>query len=130
MANWAIKQVLPTVKSFQLQPEATYLLVGCLGGLGRSLTTWMMERGAKHFAFLSRSGSDNPKAADLIASIESRQVTAKVIRGDVTSKADVESAIEKLNKRYPIRGVVQAAMVLDVCSDTGSYTNQFRAYNR
>lgn len=107
-------QVLPTVNPFRLQPDATYLLVGCLGGLGRSLTTWMIERGAKHFAFLSRSGTENPKAADLIASIEARQVTATVVRGDVTVKEDVEMAIEKLDKRYPIRGVVQAAMVLNV----------------
>lgn len=102
------------MNSIRLQPNATYLLVGCLGGLGRSLTTWMIERGAKHFTFLSRSGIDNPKAANLIASIEAQGVIATVIRGDVTVKEDVQMCIERLDKKYPIRGVVQAAMVLDV----------------
>ncbi|GAB0137274.1 t1pks [Epichloe bromicola] len=48
----------------------SYLLIGCLGGLGRSLTTWMIARGAKNFIFLSRSGADKPEAAALVADLE------------------------------------------------------------
>ncbi|CVK99497.1 uncharacterized protein FMAN_02337 [Fusarium mangiferae] len=39
----------------QLDGSATYLLVGGLGGLGRALSVWMVERGARNLVFLSRS---------------------------------------------------------------------------
>lgn len=100
----------------KFQANATYLLVGCLGGLGRSLTTWMMQRGARRFAFLSRSGTDSEQAASLVKDIEATGVAMEVFRGDVTIMADVERAVASISLEYPICGVVQAAMVLRVCS--------------
>ncbi|KAF8462360.1 hypothetical protein BDZ91DRAFT_662290 [Kalaharituber pfeilii] len=90
--------------------NAAYLLVGCLGGLGRSLSRWMASRGARHFLFLSRSGTDNPDAADLVTELESIGCEVQVTRGDVCNYDDVEKAI--LSSECPIKGVVQAAMVL------------------
>lgn len=98
----------------RFQPDVTYLLVGCLGGLGRSLTSWMMESGARRFAFLSRSGADAPSAAKLVADIEAAGAIVQVLRGDATSRADVERAVAAISKAHPIRGVVHAAMVLRV----------------
>ncbi|EHK97750.1 putative Phthiocerol synthesis polyketide synthase type I PpsC [Glarea lozoyensis 74030] len=43
------------VPKLKLNPDAGYLLVGGLGGLGRAVSTWMVERGARHLIFLSRS---------------------------------------------------------------------------
>ncbi|CAG5181935.1 uncharacterized protein ALTATR162_LOCUS9909 [Alternaria atra] len=94
-------------------PDACYLLVGCLGGLGRSLTTWMIERGARHLAFISRSGSDKPEAAELVESLRADGVTADVYRGDASSLADVQDVVATVSKTRPIRGVVHAAMVLN-----------------
>ncbi|KAI1090751.1 hypothetical protein F5B19DRAFT_306371 [Rostrohypoxylon terebratum] len=51
--------------------EKVCLLVGCFGGLGRSLSRWMATRGARNFVFLSRSGCDKPDAADLVLSLRS-----------------------------------------------------------
>ncbi|THC98937.1 hypothetical protein EYZ11_001574 [Aspergillus tanneri] len=48
-------KIIPQLPSVTFSPNASYLLIGCLGGLGRSLTRFMMERSAKHFAFVSRS---------------------------------------------------------------------------
>lgn len=56
-------QIQPEAEQLQFSADATYLLVGCLGGLGRSLTSWMMDRGARDFVLLSRSGADKPEAA-------------------------------------------------------------------
>lgn len=97
------------------QANATYLLVGCLGGLGRSLTSWMIKRGARRFAFLSRSGTDSEQAASLVKDIEAKGAVVQVFRGDVTILADVERAVASVPREYPICGVVQAAMVLRVC---------------
>lgn len=107
-------QVLPSRTSFRFREDATYLLVGCLGGLGRSLTSWMRARGAKRFAFLSRSGTDSKQAAILVQDIEAAGIDCQVIRGDVTSQKDVADALKSIPSRFPVRGVVHAAMVLRV----------------
>ncbi|KAK6859116.1 hypothetical protein PG995_004969 [Apiospora arundinis] len=91
--------------------NASYLLIGCLGGLGRSLTMWMISRGARNFVFLSRSGADKPEAAALAADLRKMAgVTIQIVRGDVTKRQDVAAAIAEA--KHPIKGVVQAAMVL------------------
>ena len=88
--------------------------MGCLGGLGRSLTSWMMERGAKRFAFMSRSGADKPEAAQLVSSIEKRGAFVQVFRADASNYNDVEQVVSAISAAYPLRGVVHAAMVLQV----------------
>lgn len=101
-------------KSLHFSDHATYLLVGCLGGLGRSLSSWMIEKGARRLAFLSRSGTDNSAAAELVASVRRSGANVQVLRADVTSKAEVQAALETVDPRFPIRGVVNAAAVLKV----------------
>ncbi|KAG8412859.1 hypothetical protein J3459_013734 [Metarhizium acridum] len=46
-----------------LKLNATYVIAGGLGSLGRSLASYMAESGAKNIVFLSRSGASDPKAA-------------------------------------------------------------------
>ncbi|KAH8200322.1 hypothetical protein TruAng_005538 [Truncatella angustata] len=104
--------VLPSRPKLSFSPDSTYLLVGCLGGLGRSLTSWMMESGARRFVFLSRSGADSPSAAKLIKDIETSGASTIVVKGDATSRADVVRAVQEVSPSYPVRGVVHAAMVL------------------
>jgi acyl transferase domain-containing protein/NADPH:quinone reductase-like Zn-dependent oxidoreductase len=106
-------QAIPAQRqALEFQPDVTYLLVGCLGGLGRSLTSWMMESGARRFAFLSRSGADAPSAAKLVADIEAKGAIVQVLRGDATNRDDVVRAVAAVPEANPIRGVVHAAMVL------------------
>ncbi|KAF4990933.1 hypothetical protein FGRMN_8171 [Fusarium graminum] len=104
--------VTRTRPRLQLSPDATYLLAGCLGGLGRSLTTWMMKRGARNFAFLSRSGTDSEQAALCVKDLEARGANVQVFRGDVAVREDVEKTIASVPSDVPIRGIVNAAMVL------------------
>ncbi|KAK8029899.1 polyketide synthase [Apiospora rasikravindrae] len=105
-------QVLSTREKLRFASDATYLLVGCLGGLGRSLAVWMMERGARRFTFLSRSGVDGQSASKLVADLEEAGALVQVCRGDVTSRDDVERAVSSVPLEYPIKGVIHAAMVL------------------
>nr|ART35008.1 polyketide synthase [Fusarium bulbicola] len=101
-----------TPPRLELHADATYLLVGCLGGLGRSLTTWMMKRGARNFAFLSRSGIDSEQAALCVQDLEARGAKVQVFRGDAAIKGDVERAVASIPSDTPLRGIVNAAMVL------------------
>ncbi|KAL2839981.1 hypothetical protein BJX68DRAFT_271844 [Aspergillus pseudodeflectus] len=93
--------------------DKIYLLVGCLGGLGRSLCRWMMARGARRFVFLGRSGCDKPSAAELVKQLRESGAGVEVVRGDVSSAADVNKAVQTcVEAGYPVGGVVQAAMGL------------------
>lgn len=106
--------------------EATYVLVGCLGGLGRSLTTWMMDHGARHFAFISRSGASKPEAARVIANIHKCPGTStRLYRADASDEVAMQCIIYSLQAERPIRGVVHAAMVLKVCKAVFHPTNHY-----
>ncbi|KAF5867859.1 putative polyketide synthase protein [Botrytis fragariae] len=105
--------VAPAEYSTVFDQENIYLLVGCLGGLGRSLTKWMLSRGARHFVFLGRSGSDKPEATKLIQTIRANGASAIVLKGDVSKASDVIKFVEagrSSGKR--IGGLVQASMGL------------------
>ncbi|KAI0895264.1 putative polyketide synthase [Annulohypoxylon nitens] len=94
-------------------PNKTYLLVGCLGGLGRSIGRWMASRGARHLVFLGRSGCDKPSAKKFISLLQSMGVEVEVIKGDVLSSGDVTKAVKTcVATGRPIGGVIQAAMGL------------------
>lgn len=107
-------KVSPSLPVLRFQPDATYLLVGALGGLGRSLGSWMMNRGAKHFSFMARSGTDSKQAAVLVDKMRKAGASVQVIRGDATVRADVDKVLKSIPSEHPVRGVVHAAMVLRV----------------
>ncbi|KAB2571603.1 Highly reducing polyketide synthase easB [Lasiodiplodia theobromae] len=102
--------LVPAQHASTFSPEKSYLLIGCLGGLGRSLSGWMLRRGARHFTFLGRSGTDKPSAQELITQLSSAGATVTVIRGDVVDAGAVQAAVDACT--HPIGGVVQAAMGL------------------
>ncbi|KAI1426161.1 polyketide synthase [Xylaria sp. FL1777] len=105
--------VAPAVYLSTFDPEKVYLLVGCLGGLGRCLSRWMMSRGCRHFMFLGRSGADKPNARQLVSQLEAAGATVGVVRGDVVNNVDVTAAVEaSLATGRRIGGVIQAAMGL------------------
>lgn len=88
----------------------TYLLVGGFGGLGRTLSQWMVRKGARKLAFLSRSGADKAEAKATIDWLIERGVDATVYRGDVSKFTDVRSCVDQIGSS--LGGIFQAAMVL------------------
>ncbi|KAI0402748.1 polyketide synthase-like protein [Xylaria palmicola] len=104
-----------TPSKFQtiLDSEKVYLLVGALGGLGRSLTQWMMSRGARRFVFLQRSGCEKPGAQEFVDDLRQAGAQLTVVKGDVTNFNDVAASIKACKDLGgPLGGVVQAAMGL------------------
>ncbi|RDA83527.1 hypothetical protein CP532_4154 [Ophiocordyceps camponoti-leonardi (nom. inval.)] len=106
------KQTIPAHYKTVFDAAKTYLLVGCLGGLGRSLSRWMMSRGARKFVFLGRSGCDKPTARQLVTRLEDAGASVTVVRGDVSEAKHVREAVAACIADGPIGGVVQAAMGL------------------
>jgi hypothetical protein len=87
--------------------------VGCLGGLGRSLTAWMLDRGCRDFVFCSRSGTAKPEAAEVVAQLEQSGARVRVFCIDASDDDAVAAVVaEVTSSGTPIKGVVHAAMVL------------------
>ncbi|KAJ9366241.1 hypothetical protein DTO282E5_9065 [Paecilomyces variotii] len=107
----SVVQAVPAKYLSTFDANKSYLLVGCLGGLGRSLSRWMFIRGARHFTFLGRSGCDKPAARELVDNLRGLGAIVQVVRGDVVDREAVEAAMTACPK--PVGGVIQAAMGLN-----------------
>ncbi|KAL4993011.1 hypothetical protein BDV10DRAFT_190367 [Aspergillus recurvatus] len=103
----------PVKYTTRFQGHKSYVMIGCLGGLGRTLTRWMVSRGARRFAFLGRSGLDKPAARELVQDLEALGAECRAIRGDVCHAPDVDAVTSAAADMGPIGGVVQAAMGLN-----------------
>ncbi|KAI1083646.1 reducing type I polyketide synthase 10 [Whalleya microplaca] len=94
--------------------DKSYVMIGCLGGLGRTLSRWMVSRGARKFAFLGRSGIQKVAARNLIQDLEALGAECSIVTGDVCNATDVEAVVTAaLVMDGSIGGVVQAAMGLN-----------------
>ncbi|PHH71960.1 hypothetical protein CDD82_6238 [Ophiocordyceps australis] len=98
----------PLAKPIEFDPDATYLLTGGFGGLGRSLATWLVEHGAKSLVFLSRSAGISQESKSLMHELESMGCTSIPVLGAVDNMSHVKAAIEASGK--PIKGVFHLAM--------------------
>lgn len=109
--------------SLKLNPNATYLFIGGLGGLGRSLARDFVACGARHLAFISRSGDSKAEAKAIVNELLTQGAQVKVFNGDVAGQASFLAAMQQCSQQLPpIKGVIQMAMVLrDVVFENMSY---------
>ncbi|PHH81292.1 hypothetical protein CDD82_1123 [Ophiocordyceps australis] len=100
--------------SVGLSASGSYLLVGGLGGLGRSLARLFISLGARNLCFLSRSGAESSGTKAFIHELEAQAgVKVLVCKADVSHGEHVAQAVQRCTATLgPIQGVVQCAMVL------------------
>ena len=109
-------QAMPsTARHPLIHPDATYLITGGLGGLGRSMTRWLAQQGAKSVALLSRSGPTSANAKILTEEFGGSDINISVLKCDVGDVDQVREAVEVCSQSMPpIRGIIHGAMVLHV----------------
>lgn len=105
-----VKYQPATPKPVSLRADGSYLLIGGLGGLGRSLVNHMFNLGARSFVFLSRSGDSRPAARATVEHLRSLGAQVSVITGTAASPEDVQRAISSAPS--PIIGVFNFPLVL------------------
>lgn len=97
----------------KLDENATYLIPGGLGGVGRSIIAWMAACGAKNLIVPSRSGASSAAAASLVSSLSSSGVNITTPKCDATKEAELSALLADIKQNMPpIRGVINCAMVL------------------
>ncbi|SPN98494.1 related to polyketide synthase [Cephalotrichum gorgonifer] len=103
-------QSIPAARHTRFDPQASYILTGGLGGLGRATATWLVERGARSLTFLSRSAASGDNAV-FVAELEAMGCEVVVVSGSADKLEDVERAVKECPR--PIKGVFHMAMVLE-----------------
>lgn len=95
----------------RLDPTASYLLVGGLGGLGRAVSRWMVEHNARKLVYLSRNAgaSTRPEDQDFIRELESMGCEVVLVQGSVSDHSDVGKAVRAAPN---LKGILQMSMVL------------------
>jgi NADP-dependent 3-hydroxy acid dehydrogenase YdfG/acyl carrier protein len=90
--------------------DAAYLVAGGLGGLGRAISTYMAEHGARHIVYLSRTAGTKVEHQSFFRELEVQGCTIEAIQCDISSLESVQQALRQVAQ--PIAGVLQMAMSL------------------
>jgi acyl transferase domain-containing protein/acyl carrier protein len=123
-SSTSLTQAFPT----KLPPDATYIVTGGAGALGRVVATYLAERGARHIALLSRSTMPPRNQWSLLPHDHRHHATVKMIQKleqlgahvttasvDITDAEQVNTWLSSHNREggRPVRGIVHAAGSVD-----------------
>jgi acyl transferase domain-containing protein/acyl carrier protein len=123
-SSGSLTKAFPT----KLTPDATYVVTGGAGALGRVVATYLAERGARHIALLSRSEMPPRDRWSLIAPGDVHHATITTIRKieqlgaqvttasvDITDLEQVTMWLKNHTREggRPVRGIVHAAGSVD-----------------
>jgi NADP-dependent 3-hydroxy acid dehydrogenase YdfG/acyl carrier protein len=104
---------MPTISTWTFPSDATYLIAGGLGGLGRSTARWMASKGAKNLVLLSRSGASSPSAQNLVQELRNKGVRVEAFACDVSNASRLSEVLSSISQTLPpIKGCIQGTMVL------------------
>ena len=93
--------------------KAAYILTGGFGGLGRSVATWLVERGARALVFISRSAGSTADNHRFSLELGSLGCSVFAVTGQIENIEDVRRAVAAPNRA--IKGVIHLAGILRVC---------------
>jgi hypothetical protein len=79
-----------------LESSATYVLIGGLGGLGRSLTGLLVEHGAKNLAFISRSGGVSDDHIKFLTDLKRQGVDARAYACDICDRTQLVETVQNV----------------------------------
>ncbi|TPX13923.1 uncharacterized protein E0L32_005623 [Thyridium curvatum] len=105
--------LLGPVREAVLDPSATYVLVGGLGGLGVSIAGLLIQRGAKHLAFFSRSGASSASSQACLEDLRAKGADVRSFQVDICDMAALRAILRQVAAEMPaIKGAFQCAAVL------------------
>lgn len=112
-----VPRFLTQQSTWQFDANASYLVAGGFGGIGRAILCWMASKGAKNLIVPSRSGPSSKAAQKAVQELASRGVHVETPRCDVGSVDDLSAVLRHYAATMPpVKGCINAAMVLQVRS--------------
>ncbi|TQS32066.1 hypothetical protein Golomagni_07635, partial [Golovinomyces magnicellulatus] len=100
----------PDSSEIHFRSDATYLLIGGLGGLGRSVATWLVEHGARDVVFVGRSSGQSQEDTQFFEELKAQNCTSTYISGSIAEPETMKRAVQAC--RQPLRGILQMSAVL------------------
>jgi NAD(P)-dependent dehydrogenase (short-subunit alcohol dehydrogenase family)/acyl carrier protein len=95
-------------------PDSTVLVVGATGGLGSGLSKHLVEQHqVRHLVLASRRGPDSPGAPELVAELEARGASVRLLACDVAQREQVQGLLADISDQHPLGAVIHAAGTLD-----------------
>ncbi|WP_333873041.1 thioester reductase domain-containing protein [Methylobacter sp.] len=101
----------PQNPAFNVRADATYLVTGGLGGLGRFFAYWLASQGAGAVLLTGRRPLDN-EGATFLAELEALGCKSAYVAVDVSDFEALAQALDR-HKSLPLRGIIHAAGVAD-----------------
>ena len=117
MLIYAIQALPPIVHTAIAHGDASYLITGGTGGIGRSLAYWLARNGARNIVLISRSGLSSAPARAFVEDMKALDPTINIaVRAcDVGNRIQLQDLLKELERIMPpIKGVIHGAMVLKV----------------
>ncbi|KAL5090988.1 hypothetical protein Trisim1_003950 [Trichoderma cf. simile WF8] len=112
-AEDVVTKFIQEQRPWKFNADASYLIAGGSGGLGRAIAKWMADRGAKNLILPSRSGAASKAAKELIEELTARGINIVAPKCDVASETELADVLDNCARTMPpIKGCINAAMVL------------------
>ncbi|KAI1324272.1 polyketide synthase [Xylariaceae sp. FL0255] len=109
-----VVSIMPSGKpTSSFDPDASFVIVGGLSGLGAAIARWMISRGAKNLILLSRSGPARPEARELLDDLRPLCQSIATPACDVADETALRRCIDECLTYMPkLKGCIQGSMVL------------------
>ena len=102
-----------TRSKFRVRSDASYLITGAFGAIGRKVSEWLVASGARHLALLSRRPPDD-ETSRWLQGLREQGVQVLPLQADVAEMAQLVEAFAQLDRTMPpLRGVIHAAGILE-----------------
>ncbi len=106
-------------------PDATYLVTGAFGSLGRVVTRWLIRRGTCHLVLLGRNVP--PVAQKEIDALRNQGIQVFAEQTDVSDVDALAGVFDRISGEMPaLKGIIHAAGVLDDAAIIRQTRERFR----
>ncbi len=128
-----IKKKTDLETEISFKKDATYLITGGASGLGLTLANWMFDKGARHFALMSRSGPKYDRDKEIISKMQKSgaNIIWQEVKGDVSKEEDVNKIVSYIKDNMPpLKGIIHSAgLIDDVAYPNMTKDKFFKIYN-
>ena len=99
-----------SAKPIEIDPMATYLITGGLGGLGLVISRWLAGKGARHLVLPSRRGRPSSAAKRALADLATAGVEVRTPTCDIADERAVAVMLDGVRASgRPLKGVIHGA---------------------
>lgn len=96
----------------KLKQDASYIVVGGTGGLGRGIIRFLAQLGAKRIITISPSGNDKVETRQLAEELQRQGVEVVNVKGTASDVEKLKKIAQESGSR-PVRGVIHAGTVFE-----------------